>query len=203
MRWSTPPLSRRTGPGVAALDGTVLAKARGRSDFVQTMMLRNTHPDASSGHTRLNLLLSDSGWRSRSTVDQIPSLLEPMGIQSIRVTSGQQAAQVIRSQTVHIAVVDMGLPLAEDEPGLQPGGERTLQLLRRLAEPPPTVVVRAPQPAARQDARGLRTALREGAFAVLDRPVAIETLLEVMRRILHRHYSNVWPDSPVRGSDLS
>ena len=41
--------------------------------------------------------------------------------------------------------------------------------------------------------RLLGQSLREGAFAVLDRPVSIEDMLEVMRRILRRYYADVWP----------
>ena len=57
----------------------------------------------------------------------------------------------------------------------------------------PTVVVRPPQPAARESARSLAAALREGAFAVLDRPVHLETMLQTMRRVLRRHYADHWP----------
>ena len=74
-------------------------------------------------------------------------------------------------------------------------GPRILQLLRRLEQPPPTVVIRPRQPVARDSARGLAAALREGAFAVLDRPIHLEMMLEVMRRILRRHYADVWPMS--------
>jgi hypothetical protein len=35
--------------------------------------------------------------------------------------------------------------------------------------------------------------LREGAFAVLDQPVNLESMLEVLRRIVRRHYSDAWP----------
>jgi hypothetical protein len=55
------------------------------------------------------------------------------------------------------------------------------------------VIVRPPQPAARENARGLAEALRDGAFAVVDRPFQLETMLEVMRRVVSRHYSNHWP----------
>ena len=43
------------------------------------------------------------------------------------------------------------------------------------------------------------------AFAVLDRPLHVEALLEVLRRVLKRHYENLWPQPrenhgrPIRG----
>ena len=147
---------------------------------------------------RLNLLLSLAAWRQGTALDQLPSLLAPLGIQSIKTTSGEEAAEVIQRFTVHIAVVDLAIPLEREsesttKPPSTEAGPRLLQLLRRLEAPPPTVVVRPPQPESRQSARGLREALSEGAFAVLDQPVNLESLLEVLRRILRRHYADGWP----------
>ncbi len=159
------------------------------------MMLRTDQPGSppGAGGSRLNLLLSSGGWREGSVVEQLPRLLEPMGILSIRVASGEEAAEVIQSVTVHIALVDLAIPLRRRAPGSEAGGHRILQLLFRLEQPPPTVVIRPPQPVSRESARGLSDALRQGAFAVLDRPISLETTLEVMRRILRRHYADTWP----------
>jgi CheY-like chemotaxis protein len=142
---------------------------------------------------RLNLLLTDAGWRRESVVDQLPRLLTPMGIRSIRVASGEEAADIIESVPVHIAFVDLSTPLRRGRRPTSTCGVQTLELLRRLSQPPPTVVVRPPQPALRESTRGLVDALRVGAFAVLDRPLQLETLLEVMRRILRRYYADEWP----------
>jgi DNA-binding NtrC family response regulator len=142
--------------------------------------------------SRLNLLLSAAERRQDTILDQLPCLLAPMGIQIIRVGSGTGAARVISDRPIHIAVVDMLVPLGDD-PASGAGGARVLQLLRRLDQPPPTVVIRPRQAVARESARGLAAALREGAFAVLDQPIHLEALLQVMRRIIHRHYADVWP----------
>jgi CheY-like chemotaxis protein len=179
--------------------GTEIARS---SRAVTTMMPESDHFDASvrgvgrSGGSRLNLLLSCAGWRQDSAFEQLPALLSPMGIQSIKASSGDEAADAIRQFPVHIAVVDLAIPMhrvaCEAESRME-AGPRILQLLRRLDQPPPTVVVRPPQPATRESARGLTAALREGAFAVLDQPVHLEHILEVLRRILRRYYADVWP----------
>ena len=158
------------------------------------MMVRidQTRNRESQPGSRLNLLLSYGAGQEGSVIEQLPRLLSPMGIHSIRVTTGEGAAKVIGDYPIHIAVVDLTIPLVPDPPA-RPGGARILQLLRRLEEPPPTVVIRPRQPIARDSARGLSAALREGAFAVLDRPIELETMLEVMRRILRRHYADEWP----------
>jgi DNA-binding response OmpR family regulator len=175
------------------------------------MMLRPEQPDqfpSSSSRndgdrqTRLNLLLSYGGWREQSFADQLPRLLSPMGIRSIRVESGEEAEEVIRKYPVHIAVVDLTIPLrklceaaAPMPTSLTKGGARLLQLLRRLENQPPTVVIRPPEPSSRESAHSLVQSLREGAFTVLDRPVDLEHMLDVMRRILRRHYADLWPTS--------
>lgn len=153
--------------------------------------------------SRLNLLLSYGGWREDDVVDQLPRLLEPQGITSIRVHSGEEATDIIRITPIHIAVVDFAIPLhSSSEKGNEPGGSRILQLLSRLEEPPPTIVVRPPQSVSRESARTLAEALREGAFAVLDRPLRLETLLEALRRALRRHYADLWPEGgPWRADD--
>jgi CheY-like chemotaxis protein len=169
------------------------------------MMLRDRHagrpgegrdePHAGGpGSPRLRMLLSEAGWRRGTVVDQLPRLLEPLGIRTVRAASGEEAADLIRSVTIHIAVVDLAIPLHRDAERSPLAGPRVLELLRRLEQPPPTVVVR-PRPAAtRESVRTLSRALREGAFAVVDRPVDLETMLEVLRRILRRYYADVWPD---------
>jgi CheY-like chemotaxis protein len=162
-------------------------------------------PDSrEQGVHRLNLLLSYGGWRQENAIDQLPRLLTPMGISAIRVNSGEEAAEIIQTTPVHIAVVDLAIPLHRRDDSTTtrsdtPGGSRILQLLRRMPQPPPTVVVRPPQSAARESTRTLSEALREGAFAVLDRPINLETMLEVMRRILRRCYADNWP-APENGN---
>jgi len=141
---------------------------------------------------RLNLLLSYGGWRDEAAVRQAPRLLEPMGIRTMEAATAEEAEALIRTRSIHIAVVDLEIPLKSSSPG-QPSGLRILQLLRRLDSPPPTIVVRPRQATRREDARGLIDSLRDGAFAVLDRPMRLESLLDTLRRALRRHYQDLWP----------
>lgn len=133
-----------------------------------------------------------------------------MGVKAVRVTSGSEAASVLHDIPIHIAMVDLALPL--NAPPCSPpaaaatarpnpddtidaeGGERLLQLLARLNHPPPTVVVHR-RKSHRETSRQVASALRAGAFAAIERPVHLETVLEVMRRILRRYYANRWPEA--------
>lgn len=160
-------------------------------------------PQDNKERGRLNLLLSYAGWREQNWAEQLPRLLNTMGVSTIQVGSGKQATDVLSTQNVHIAIVDLGLPIEDTDNNYNnntilntypnTGGTRLLQLLRRLNNPPPTVVVRRPANTQRADMRLMQEALREGAFAVIDAPVKLEMLLEIMRRILKRYYSNMWP----------
>lgn len=151
-------------------------------------------PGGRSGGGRLNLLLSFAGWQAQPWMDAVDSLLEPLGIVAHRAGSGREASEVIRRVPIHIAVVDLGLPL--DGPGAtEEAGARLLELMFRLAPPPPTVVIKRAR-GHRDDSREITAALRAGAFAVIDRPRSSQDLnlmFEVLRRCLHRFYSGRWP----------
>jgi len=162
------------------------------------MVLQHPQSDDQSGLApkgRLNLLLSYAGWQDTPWVDRLPMILYPMGIKSHIASSADAAQRVIETNPIHIAVVDLALPL-DDCPGqIEEAGTRILNLLSRLASPPPTVVIKRKK-TARDDVREMNAALRSGAFAVVDRPHAqpeIESLLEVLRRCMNRYYQNRWP----------
>ncbi len=146
------------------------------------------------GGCRLNLLMSYAGWQGQTWSDQIPRLLDPMGIRSHWASCGREATRVIQSTPIHIAIVDLGLPLdARDEEG--EAGSRLLDVLARLSPTPPTIVMKRNR-TTRDDLREMSAALRAGAFAIMDRPrtlADIETLLQVLRRVLERHYGGRWP----------
>lgn len=131
-------------------------------------------------------------------VERLPRLLEPMGVRSHQATTGAEATRIITSVPIHMAVVDLALPLdagTDADPDLAEGGPRLLELLARLASPPPVVVVKRRR-TQRDETRDIAAALRLGAFAVVDRPREAQDLnlmLEVLRRCLERHYRGRWP----------
>ncbi|MEM1165975.1 MAG: hypothetical protein AAGI30_06755 [Planctomycetota bacterium] len=147
--------------------------------------------------SRLNLLVSHGGWQDDSWADRLPRLLEPMGIRSFRVTSGREAQHLVEHHPVHIAVVDLALPLEPDgSPSpTNEGGPRLLELLARLDRRPDVIVVKRRR-ASRDEARELTAALQLGAFAALDPPVQLELLLKVLQRILNKRYADRWPCDP-------
>lgn len=150
------------------------------------------------GGGRLNLLLTYGGWREHAFADQLPLILDRIGIRCYRAESGDEASEVIRREQVHIAVIDLSIPMhptRAQAAGARSvaAGPRVLQLLRRLEQPPPTIVVRPRQVDPSESARNLADALRDGAFTVLDDPVPIESMLQALERVVRRHYRDHWP----------
>lgn len=160
------------------------------------MVSVHTHSEDSSSRNcgRLNLLLTSGGWRREPWVESLPALMKPMGVEAWRARTGDEAARLIREIPIHIAVVDLALPLADGaKPETDEGGARLIQLLGRLQTPPPTIVVQRAR-TSRDRSRELAQALNLGVFAVMHRPVNMEVLLDTFRRVLRRHYQDRWPD---------
>lgn len=159
----------------------------------------DSEPGRSPGHAdrpagRLSLLLAGADWQHEPWIDRVGPLLAPLGVQALRAGSGLEARRLIQTEPVHIAVVDLALPLERDS-SRREGGQRVLEILCRLVPPVPTVVVQR-SATHRDESRQINAALRTGAFAVIERPrdtTGLELLLEVLRRCLKRHYQDRWP----------
>lgn len=193
MFWARLQLGRQSDP-LSGSSGGGGGSGRARSVPESTPGQNPVGEGACGG--RLNLLLSYAGWEPEPWVERLPRLLEPMGIASLRAQSGREASQVLQTSRVHVAVVDLGLPLDRAAgPSDHDGGTRLLELLARLKEPPPVVVIKQAR-TRRDESRELAAALRLGAFAAIDRPRGdndLDVVLDVLRRVLARYYQGRWP----------
>ncbi len=154
---------------------------------------------------RFNVLLTeDRGHGDEHWINQLPRLLEPMGVRTYVARSGREAIDMAEARRIHAAVVDLATPLADASRGPASAGDAgmwLLELLSRLPNRPPVVVLRQPAISFREAERMLREALRLGAFSVLDKPVGLEQLLAVFRRLLDQAYRGQWPEGRQRRSD--
>ncbi len=167
-------------------------------------------PEAPSPARLRVLITRDRAHGGEHWTEQLPRLLEPQGVRSYVASTGREAIDLAGQVVFHAAVIDMGTPVAlqgvggaggqgspagEGSGGI-PGGLWILELFRRMPNPPAAIVVQNPAYSQRQLVQVLEKALRLGAFSVLNKPVGVEQVLDVFRRLLERQYRGGWPGGP-------
>lgn len=169
-----------------------------------------------SRRARFNVLLTeDRPQAEEHWIGQLSRLLEPQGVLVYVARSGHEAIELAGEMTVHAAVIDLSTPRGPRNPRprkseadsietqlrrevsapqeMMPAGVWLLELFRRMRNFPPTVVLRSPAYSRAEAERLLQEVLRLGAFSVLDKPVELEQLLGVFRRLVDRQYRGMWP----------
>jgi CheY-like chemotaxis protein len=144
---------------------------------------------------RLNLLLTEQQAEGPEHWSrQLPRLLQSHGVRPYVAHTGREAFDLAGRVPMHAALIDLATPLGEDRsatgdaPGLW-----LLELLRRMPDHPPAVVINTRAYSQRQLQRLLNEALRRGAFSVINRPPDLEALLAAIQRVVDRRYHGHWP----------
>jgi CheY-like chemotaxis protein len=121
---------------------------------------------------RLSLLITDDDHGFRET---LRGIFEPAGFRTYLAESGEEAIDIVRGYTIHLALLDQNLPRMT---GLQ-----TLRLIRQINLLLPVILVTA-------DATNeLRVeAQTERAFSVLPKPFTRHDLVQVVHRALSVSY---------------
>lgn len=163
--------------------------------------VRMVHDAGPPEGARFNVLLTEDRPRAETHwTAQLPLLLRPQGVAAYVAQTGREAIELAETRQIHAAVIDLGTPLGPS-PWISSaarasgaGGQLWLvDLLRRLPNQPPVVVLHNPVYSQSQIERILREALRLGAFSVLRKPVELEQILRVFRRLVDRQYRGFWP----------
>ena len=146
--------------------------------------------------TRLNVLLTEDRPRGDGHWSHhLPRLLEPFGVHTHLAHTGRQAIDLAERHPIHAAVIDLSTPI--DTPGIPAAdasdGMWLIELLRRLPNKPPFVVVTSPMVDQAQLSRVLSQALKAGAFSVLNRPASLNEVLIVFKRLVDTCYAGTWP----------
>jgi DNA-binding response OmpR family regulator len=152
--------------------------------------------DRSQFGARLNLLLTEHRQQApEHWARQLPRLLASHGIEPYTVSTGREAFDLAERVPIHAALIDLATPLGErrQQPEEAFGGLSLLELLRRMPDQPPVVVINSRAYSERQLQRLLNEALRRGAFSVIDRPRDLEALLAAIQRMIDRRYHGHWP----------
>jgi CheY-like chemotaxis protein len=150
--------------------------------------------------SRFNVLLTeDRPSAPGHWAAQFSRLLEPQGVASYVARTVCEALEMAEDLEIHAAVLDLDTPVGQarsPQVGVRssgPTGQWVFELLRRLPNRPPLVIVHNATYSQRELTRLLREALKMGAFSVLNEPVQLEELLAVFQRLMDRQYRGAWP----------
>jgi len=119
-----------------------------------------------------SLLITDDDAEFRATLREV---FQPRGFHTLLAGDGEEALKIVRSQPVHLLLLDVHMPKL--------GGLETLRAIRRFRAMLPCILM-----SARLDQMILEQARREHAFSVLAKPVTLEQLTSTVRRALRRTY---------------
>ncbi len=121
-----------------------------------------------------SILIADDDSGCRETLRDI---VEPEGYRTLLATSGEEALDILRQESVHLVMLDMQMPRMT--------GLETIQLVRQINAILPCVLVTA-------DAteRLMQQALRARAFSVIAKPVSKNVVLYTVVRALVQVYDS-------------
>ena len=140
------------------------------------------------------LLTEDRARPDEHWTRQLPQIVRPLGVEASIASNSKEALCILETTAIHAAVIDLNTPaLNNDANSGVGGGLWLLQVLQRLPNKPPVVVVNSHSYSQKQSGRMLNQALDLGAFSVVNWPVQIDTLLSTFQRLIERAYNNHWP----------
>ncbi|HKB36929.1 MAG TPA: response regulator [Gemmataceae bacterium] len=123
-------------------------------------------------HDNYNILITDDDTSCREALREI---VEPQGFHALLASSGEEAVDIVREATVHLALLDMHLPRMT--------GLEALRLMHQINAVLPCILVTADASASL-----IRQACQAHAYSVLHKPVSKGVVLYTVARALVRHY---------------
>jgi len=127
-----------------------------------------------------SLLITDDDSAFRETLQGV---FEPQGYRTILAGDGEEALHIVRTQVVHLALLDMHMPKLT--------GLETLRLVKQFKALLPCIILSADL-----DETIIEQARREHAYSVLRKPVALMQIMGVVRQALEATYN--WQTSERR-----
>jgi DNA-binding NtrC family response regulator len=112
----------------------------------------------------------DSGCR-----EALRDIMEPEGYRTLLASSGEEALEIVREESVHVALFDMNMPKLT--------GLETLELVRQINAMLPVILVTADRTETL-----MRQALKAQAYSVIAKPVSKHIVLYTVVRALVRAY---------------
>ncbi len=129
-----------------------------------------------------SLLITDDDLAFRETLQGV---FEPQGYRTILAGDGEEAIHIVRTQVVHLALLDMHMPKLT--------GLETLRLVKQFKALLPCIILSADL-----DETIIEQARREHAYSVLRKPVALMQIMGVVRQALEVTYHWQRSETPPR-----
>jgi two-component system chemotaxis response regulator CheY len=108
-------------------------------------------------------------------LDAMRAIIEPQGLRIYFACDGEEALEIVRHESIHVAMLDVHMP------GLT--GLETLELLRQFNNLLPVILITA------DSSEGiLRRAFQAQAYSVIPKPVSKNVVLHTLTRVLGRNY---------------
>lgn len=135
-----------------------------------------------------SLLITDDDAAFRETLQEV---LEPQGLHTLQAEDGEQAVRIIRTEVVHLVLLDMHMPKLT--------GLETLRLVKQIKALLPCILLSADL-----DEVTIQQARRAQAFSVLRKPVTRQEITGVVFEALESTYDwkRQWPRWLGQGSDF-
>ncbi len=125
-------------------------------------------------HKPYSILITDD---DRGCREALRSIVEPEGYRTVLAASGEEAVDIVREGSVHLALIDMHLPRLT--------GLEAIELVRQFNALLPCILVTADST---QDL--IRQAFRARAFSIIPKPVSKNVVLYTVVRALVRAYGD-------------
>jgi CheY-like chemotaxis protein len=120
-----------------------------------------------------SLLITDDDRSFRETLEAV---IEPLGVRTLQAENGLQALEIVRSEPVHLVLLDMHMPRMT--------GLETLRILKQLKSILPCILM-----SARLDEMIIEQAKLARAFSILSKPLTRRQITGVVCHALERAYN--------------
>lgn len=124
---------------------------------------------------RFSILITDD---DRGVREALGEIVETQGFRPVLASHGEEAVEIVQSEPIHLALLDMHMPRLT--------GLETLQLVRQINSLLPAILITA-------DAtlELMRQAFHAHVFSVVPKPVNPHVVLKTVVRALDRVYGTV------------
>lgn len=126
-------------------------------------------------HEPPTLLITDDDRAIRETLREV---FEPQGFHTVLAADGQQAVEIIQSESIHVAVVDFHMPKLT--------GLEVVHRLREFEVQVPCILI-----SAALDEAIVREALEAEVFSVERKPLSLSQIRGLVNRAMRQTYD--WP----------